>query len=108
MQFLRGLRDRIRGGEVTCSIRLWQRPHVRVGGRYSLPPGQILVTSLREISLDDVTPALARRSGFVGVVDLLRTAKHGEGRRVFLIEFRYLKTSRGLRPNTSLERTREE
>ena len=106
MQFLLGLRDRIRSGEITCSIRLWQRPHVRVGGRYSLPPGQILITSLREISLDDVTPALARRSGFVGVVDLLKTAKHGAGRRVFLIEFRYLKTSSGLRPTTSLERKR--
>ena len=106
MQFLQGLRDRIRRGEITCSIRLWQKPHVRVGGRYSLPPGQILVTSLREMSLDDVTPALARRSGFAGVVDLLKTAKHGAGRRVFLIEFRYLKASRRLRLNTALKRTR--
>jgi hypothetical protein len=92
VQFLRELRDRIRSGEITCSIRLWQRPHVRVGGYYSLPPGQILVTSIREISLDDVTPALARRSGFAGVVDLLKTAKHGAGRRVFLVEFRYVKS----------------
>ena len=91
MQFLRELRDRVRRGEITCSIRLWQRSHVRVGGRYALPPGQIQVTALREISLDDVTPALARRSGFEGVVDLLKTAKHGPGRRVFLIEFRYRK-----------------
>jgi hypothetical protein len=42
-----------------------------------------------EMSLEDITPALARRSGFVEVVDLLRTAKHGPGRRVFLIEFCY-------------------
>ena len=79
MQFLRELRDRIRSGEITCSIRLWQRPQVRVGGSYSLPPGQILVTSIREMSLDDVTPALARRSGFMGVVDLLKTARLPEG-----------------------------
>jgi hypothetical protein len=51
-----------------------------------------MVTSIREISLDDVTPALARRSGFAGVVDLLKTAKHGAGRRVFLVEFRYVKS----------------
>jgi len=54
-----------------------------------LPPGHIVVTAVTEISLEDITPPLARRSGFAGVVDLLKTAKHGPGRRVFLIEFRY-------------------
>lgn len=91
MLFVKDLRDRIRSGEITCSVRLWQRPHVRVGGRYSLPPGQIVVTSLLEMSLSDVTPALARRSGFTGLVELLKIATHGSGRRVFLVEFRYVK-----------------
>jgi hypothetical protein len=91
MQFVKTLRDRIRSGEITCSVRLWQRPHVRVGGQYPLPPGHIVVTSLLEMQLADVTPALARRSGFVGLVDLLKIAKHGPGRRVFLVEFRYVK-----------------
>ena len=90
MQFLKELRERVRNGEITCSVRLWQRPHVRVGGRYPLPPGQIEVTSVLEMPLGDVTPELARRSGFAGLVDLLKTAKHGPGRRVFLIEFRYI------------------
>lgn len=94
MQFVKGLRDRIRRGEITCSIRLWQRPHVRVGGRYPLPPGQIVVTSLLEMSLADISPELARRSGFAGVVDLLKVANHGPGRRVFLVEFRYVKSRR--------------
>ncbi|HJU73988.1 MAG TPA: hypothetical protein VJ717_09585, partial [Gemmatimonadaceae bacterium] len=89
MQFVRALRERIRNGEITCSVRLWQRPHVKIGGHYSLPPGQIVVTSLSEISLADVTPELARRSGFTGLVELLKIAKHGRGRRVFLVEFRY-------------------
>jgi hypothetical protein len=91
MQFVKTLRDRIRNGEITCSVRLWQRAHVRVGGKYPLPPGHIVVTSLLEMPLADVTPALARRSGFVGLVDLLKIARHGPGRRVFLIEFRYVK-----------------
>jgi len=90
MQFLRTLRDRIRAGEITCSIRLWQRCHVKVGGMYALPPGRIVVTAVSEISLDEITPELARRSGFVGLVELLKTAKHGPGRRVFFIEFRYV------------------
>ncbi len=87
MQFTRRLREPVMRGEVTCSVRIWQRPHVKVGGRYALGPGAIEVTAIREIGLDDITPALARRSGFAGVVDLLKVAKHGPGERVFLVEF---------------------
>ena len=90
VQFIQALRDRIRRGEITITVRLWQRPHVKVGGRYALPPGVILVTKVFEVSLADITPELARRSGFVGLVDLLKVAKHGPGRRVFVIEFRYI------------------
>ena len=89
MQFLRTLRDRVRRGEITTTVRLWQSPRVKVGGRYPLPPGAIVVTKIFEVSLADVTPALARESGFSGVVELLKVAKHGAGRRVFVIEFRY-------------------
>ena len=91
MQFHKTLRERIRTGEITCTVRLWQRPHVRVGRRYSVPPGRIVVTSVLEMALTDITPSLARRSGFAGVVELLKIAQHGPGRRVFLIEFRYIK-----------------
>jgi hypothetical protein len=90
MVFTKRLREPIQRGEVTCSVRIWQSPRVKVGGRYPLAPGQIEVTGLHEISLADVTPALARRSGFAGVVDLLKIAKHGSGERVFLVEFHYL------------------
>jgi hypothetical protein len=89
MQFVRTLRDRIRRGEITTTVRLWQRPHVKVGGRYPLPPGDVVVTKIFEVSLAEITPELARASGFAGLVDLLKVAKHGPGRRVFVIEFRY-------------------
>jgi hypothetical protein len=89
MTFTRRLHEPIIRGEVTCSVRVWHRPRVRVGGRYALGAGEIEVTSLREIGFADITPTLARRSGFAGVVDLLRTAKHGSGERVFLVEFEY-------------------
>ena len=101
MQFLRTLRDRIRRGEITTTVRLWQRPHVKVGGRYALPPGEVVVTKIFEISLADVTPTLARDSGFSGVVELLKVAKHGAGRRVFVIEFRYVDSRRTSRKRTS-------
>ena len=89
MLFAKSLRDRVRSGEITCSVRIWKQPRVKVGGRYALPPGEILVESVLEIDLPDVTPDLAKRSGFKGVVDLLKVAKHGRGDRVFLVEFRY-------------------
>ena len=89
MMFTRRLREPVMRGEVTCSVRIWQKPKVKAGGRYALGPGHIVVSSIREISLAEVTPALARRSGFEGLVDLLKVAKHGPGERVFLVEFEY-------------------
>ena len=89
MTFTKHLREPITRGEITCSVRIWQRPHVKVGGRYRLGGGAIEVTGMREISLADITPDLARRSGFAGVVDLLKTAKHGPGERVYLVDFEY-------------------
>ena len=89
MQFTQRLREPVMRGEIDCSVRIWRRPHVKVGGRYPLGGGHVEVTALREITLADVTPALARRSGFAGVVDLLKVAKHGPGERVFLVEFEY-------------------
>ena len=55
----------------------------------TLGPGAIHVTSIRQIDLADVTPALARRSGFEGLVNLLKVAKHGPGENVYLVEFEY-------------------
>ena len=76
-------------GEITCSIRIWQSPHVKVGGHYGLGDGFIEVTSVRRITLADITAELARRSGFAGVVDLLKVAKHGPGENVYLTDFEY-------------------
>ena len=87
--FTQRLREPVMRGEITCSVRIWQRPHVKVGGRYRLGPGAIHVTAIREIAFADITPDLARRSGFAGVVDLLKVAKHGPGERVYLVEFEY-------------------
>ncbi|HXZ67820.1 MAG TPA: ASCH domain-containing protein [Alphaproteobacteria bacterium] len=89
MQFTKRLREPIMRGEVTCSVRIWQRPHVKIGGRYPLGGGAIEITSIKQIELSDITPALARKSGFAGVVDLLKVAKHGRGENVYLIDFVY-------------------
>jgi hypothetical protein len=89
VSFLKRLRAPIARSEIDCTIRIWQRPQVKVGGRYVMEGGFVRVTRMRQITIHDITPELARRSGFSGVVDLLKTAKHGPGEKVHLIEFVY-------------------
>ena len=79
MVFTKRLREGVRRGDITCSIRIWQRLHVSVGRRYPMDEGQIEVDSIESIGFPDITPQLARESGFLGVVDLLKIAKHGKG-----------------------------
>ncbi len=90
MMFAKRLRDGVRRGEISCSVRIWTRPHVRVGGRYRMESGEIEVVSIETIGLPDITPALARESGFLGVLDLLKMAKHGHGNNIYLIRFHYI------------------
>ena len=89
MQFTKRLREPIKRGEITCSVRIWKGPRVRVGGRYRLGSGAVVIDRLREIDFDDITPSLARESGFSGVADLLKVARHGRGQNVYLVEFHY-------------------
>ena len=89
MLFQRRFHERIRSGEIGCTVRIWQRPHVKVGGRYTLGAGAVVVDEIEETRVDDLTPALARRCGFPSLADLLKTAKHGAGERVFVIGFHY-------------------
>ncbi len=89
MTFTKRLHAGIRSGKISCSVRIWQRPHVKAGGRYRFGEGMIEVDSIRRIDLSEVTPALAKKSGFAGVVDLLKVAKHGPGENVYLVEFHY-------------------
>ncbi len=70
------------------------RPHVKVGGRYRMEQGEIEVDSILPIDMTDITPDLARASGFKGVVDLLKVAKHGPGENVYLIRFHYVPPAR--------------
>jgi hypothetical protein len=90
MMFARRLRDGVREGRITCSIRIWQSPRVKAGGIYPMEGGHILVESIQRIALEDIDGELARRSGFLGVVDLLKVAKHGSGTNVYLVEFQYI------------------
>ena len=52
--------------------------------------GEIEVDSIEPITFADITPALARASGFRTVEDLLKVAKHGSGENVYLVRFHYI------------------
>ena len=90
MMFTKRLREGVRRGSITCSIRIWTRPHVKVGGRYRMDEGHIVVDSISPITITDITHDLARESGFDSVDELLQIARHGSGDKMYLIRFHYL------------------
>ena len=90
MVFTKRLREGIRRGRIRCTIRIWTRLQVKVGGRYQMDDGHVVVDSIAPISIDDITYDLARQSGFESVEDLLEVARHGSGDNVYLIRFHYL------------------
>lgn len=90
MVFTKRLRERVRSGRIRCSIRIWTRPQVKVGGRYPMDDGSIVVDSIAQMAEGEITDDLARESGFENVDDLLGVARHGRGRNVYLIRFHYV------------------
>ena len=90
MVFTKRLRDGIRRGRIRCTVRIWTRLQVKVGGRYAMDEGHVVVDSITPIEIADITDDLARESGFASVEDLLGIARHGRGESVYLIRFHYL------------------
>src|SRR6266699_824426 len=91
MVFTKRLREGVRRGEITCSGRFWMHPHVLVGARSPMGEGAIEIDSIEPIGFPDITPELARESGFLGVLDLLKMAKHGRSENIYLIRFHYVR-----------------
>src|SRR5258707_923483 len=79
MVFTKHLREGVRRGRIRCSVRIWTRPHVKVGGRYPMDEGQIVVDSLVPMSLADITDDLARqqRMGRQSIQARIRHRHHG-------------------------------
>ena len=57
---------------------------------FRIGEGEIEIDSVTLIGFADITPELARESGFLGVLDLLKVAKHGKGDNIYLIRFHYI------------------
>ena len=52
--------------------------------------GEIEVESIERLALQEITPQLARESGFLGLIDLLNVARHGKSDDIYLVRFRYV------------------
>jgi hypothetical protein len=65
--------------------------------------GEIEIDSIEQIGFPDITPELARESGFLGVLDLLKVAKHGRGENIYLIRFHYVPPPSQKVPRSSLK-----
>lgn len=83
-------------GAVTVTFRRWDKPHVRIGGRYRCHPiGVLEVDRIDRVRVGDVTEADARRSGFgarAELIEYLRTARDealDDDTRVFRIELHH-------------------
>jgi hypothetical protein len=90
MVFTKRLREGVRLGRIRCTIRIWQRLQVKVGGRYAMDVGHIVIDSIAQIEDRDITDGLAVESGFRDRADLMGVAKHGSGDNIYLIRFHYL------------------
>ena len=105
MVFTKRLREGIKQGRITCSVRFWSRRQVKVGGRYPMDEGQVVIDAVTPITLRQVTAALARRSGFASRDDLLGVARHGTSDQIFLVQFHYLPPGASDRRTASLPRS---
>ncbi len=59
-------------GAVRLTFRLWEKPHVKVGGRYRVHPiGVVEVNAVDAVTLKDITDQEAQAGGFASLEELL-------------------------------------
>jgi hypothetical protein len=96
VQFSRELREGVLAGDITVSIRLWTRPHVKEGGRYRVGPGEIEVDAVELLPFSAITAEDVRRAGEPDRETLRRRAAHAgpidEDTLVHRIEFHAVNT----------------
>jgi hypothetical protein len=61
--FSRELRNDVLAGDITLSVRLWERPRVKQGGRYRVGSGEIQVDVVELVPFAAITAADVRRAG---------------------------------------------
>jgi hypothetical protein len=71
------------GGSITLTYRRWEKPHVRVGGRYRCHPiGVLEVDRVDRVKVSSITERDAKRSGFVSRIELLEYLRAARPQRL--------------------------
>jgi hypothetical protein len=85
------LREGVAAGDITVSIRLWQRAKVKAGGRYASSGFDIEVESIEVMPFSAVTADDVARSGEADRETLRRRAAHAgpiaDDTLVYRVEF---------------------
>jgi hypothetical protein len=91
VQFSPELRESVAAGDITVSIRLWQRPKVKAGGRYASHGCVVVVDSIELLPFAAVTADDVVRSGERDRESLRQRAAHAgpinDDTLVYRIEF---------------------
>jgi hypothetical protein len=91
VEFSPELRNDVLAGDITVSVRLWQRPRVKQGGRYRVGPGEIEVDAIELLPFAVITEQDVRRAGEPDRETLRRRAAHAgpidDDTLVYRIEF---------------------
>jgi hypothetical protein len=91
VEFSRELRNDVLAGDITLSVRLWNRPRVKQGGRYRVGLGEIEVDAIELVPFAAITGEDVRRAGESDRETLRRRAAHAgpidEDTLVYRIEF---------------------
>jgi hypothetical protein len=91
VEFSRELRNDVLAGDITLSVRLWQRPQVKQGGRYRVGLGQIEIDAIELLPFVAITDEDVRRAGEPDRETMRRRAAHAgpidDDTLVYRIEF---------------------
>ena len=85
------LREAVAAGDITVSVRLWQRAKVRTGGRYRSHGFDVVVDSVELLPFSAITDEDVKRSGETDLEALRQRAAHAgpihDDTLVYRIEF---------------------
>ena len=91
MEFSPELRPAVIAGDVTVSVRLWQRPRARAGGRYRVGPATIEVDLIELVPFSSISTDDVQRAGEPDRETLRQRAAHAgpisDDTLVYRIEF---------------------
>ena len=80
MTFAKRLRKGVRRGEITCSVRIWTRPRVRIGARYRMEEGAIEIFRVHSDGSEEVLATIGPGNYFGEIGPMLNLPRSASAR----------------------------